>query len=100
MARVFGGASDIGAEGKISFVHGCTLRRERMGDREVKRMLLTFAITVVACLAGEPLMRFDFSKAANGVVPNSGTGKEFSAIIKGNVRLKTPFSPWMDSPAK
>ena len=54
----------------------------RMEYREMKRTICTFVIAAVACMAGEPLMRFDFSKAENGVVPNSGTGKGYSANIR------------------
>ena len=54
----------------------------------MKRTFLAFALIAVACFAGEPLMWFDFSKAENGVVPNLGTGKEYSANIKGKCTIE------------
>ena len=52
------------------------------------RKLLLCSIFALSCLAGEPLMRFDFSQVKDGVVPNSGTAKQYQAQIKGKVVLE------------
>ena len=53
-------------------------------------MRLTLALVVASlfCMAAEPLMRFDFSKAENGRVPNQGTGKQYVAHLQGKYETK------------
>ena len=53
----------------------------------MKKTLFAFAVAAVVSFAAEPLMRFDFSKAENGVVPNLGTGKQYFANIKGKCTI-------------
>ena len=53
----------------------------------MKKILCAFAIAALTCLAKDPLMHFDFSKAENGVVPNLGTGKQYSAKIEGKCTI-------------
>ena len=54
----------------------------------MRKRLCIFVVAAVACFAAEPLMRFDFAKAVDGVVPNSGTAKQYSANIKGKCSIE------------
>ncbi len=49
------------------------------------RSILAFIVASFFCMAAEPLMRFDFSKAENGRAPNMGTGSQYAAQIQGKV---------------
>ena len=49
----------------------------------MRRLTLTFIVASILCMAAEPLMHFDFSKAENGMVPNLGSAKQYVARLQG-----------------